>query len=103
MRDYIALGRTAAQRGAHLINYCGVTGLLHTDGKVGRRVARGRGNRRTIQGQGSLHHQRDRRLVDGLRRQDDEHAGREEVEDIVAPSQGVHVVVDREFMPSITR
>ena len=37
--------------------------------------------------------------MDALRRQDDEHAGRE-IEDIVAPSQGVHVVVDREFMPS---
>ena len=95
----LALARTAAQRGAHLINYCDVTGLLHTDGKVDGVVA-------PDQETGAQFNVRARCVinatgvwVDALRRQDDEHAGRE-IEDIVAPSQGVHVVVDREFKPS---
>ncbi len=95
----LALARTAAQRGAHLINYCDVTGLLHTDGKVDGVVAHDKDT-------GAQFNVRARCVinatgvwVDALRRQDDEHAGRE-IEDIVAPSQGVHVVVDREFMPS---
>jgi glycerol-3-phosphate dehydrogenase len=95
----IALGRTAAQRGAHLINYCGVTGLLHTDGKVDGVVARDGETGEQFKVKARCIINATGVWVDGLRRQDDEHAGRE-VEDIVAPSQGVHVVVDREFMPS---
>ena len=30
----VTIARTAASRGALLVNYCGVTGLLHADNKV---------------------------------------------------------------------
>ena len=96
----IALGRTAAQLGAQLLNYCGVTGLLHNDdGKVDGVVARDGETGEQFNVKARCIINATGVWVDGLRRQDDEHAGRE-AEDIVAPSQGVHVVVDREFMPS---
>ena len=95
----LALARTAAQRGAHLVNYCDVTGLLHTDGKIDGVVAHDRETGAQINVRAKCVINATGVWVDALRRQDDEHAGRE-IEDIVAPSQGVHVVVDREFMPS---
>ena len=95
----LALARTAAQRGAHLINYCNVTGLLHTDGKVDGVVAQDKETGAQFNIRATCVVNAAGVWVDALRRQDDEHAGRE-IEDIVAPSQGVHVVVDREFMPS---
>ena len=95
----LALARTAAQHGALLINYCGVAGLLHTDGKVDGVVARDAETGEQFEVRARCVINATGVWVDELRRQDDEHAGRE-AEDIVAPSQGVHVVVDREFMPS---
>ena len=95
----LALARTAAQRGAHLLNYCNVTGLLHADGKVEGVVAHDRETGTQFNVRAKCVINATGVWVDAVRRQDDEHAGRA-IEDIVAPSQGVHVVVDRDFMPS---
>ncbi len=94
----MALARTAAERGALLVNYCRATALLHAEGKVTgvqcRDVETGQAltlrARCVINATGVW--------VDELRQQDGQAIGRA-VEPMVAPSQGVHVVVDREFLP----
>src|SRR4051812_28128742 len=94
----IALARTAASRGALLVNYCAVAGLLHED----RRVT---GVRCQDRETGQAFEIRARCVVnaagvwvDRLRQLDGEANGRP-VRPMVAPSQGVHVVVDRSFLP----
>ena len=94
----IAIARTAAARGALLVNYCPVTDVLHASGRVSgvrcRDAETGRSfdiaARCVINAAGVW--------VDDLRRLDGRSAGRTETS-MVAPSQGVHVVVDRAFLP----
>jgi glycerol-3-phosphate dehydrogenase len=94
----LALARTAAARGALVVNYCRATGLRHENGKV---VGLSCQDQET----GASHDLRARCVinatgvwVDELRQQDGQAIGRP-VQAMVAPSQGVHVVVDREFLP----
>ena len=94
----LALARTAARQGALLINYCAATALLHEGGKlVGLQVK--------DQESGRTHEIKARCVinatgvwVDQLRMEDGKAIGRE-VKAMVAPSQGVHIVVDRSFLP----
>ena len=105
----LALARSAAQQGALLINYCRANRLLHEDGKLvglecqdqetGKNYSIS--TRCVINATGVW--------VDELRQQDGvalnalnalKTKNPKPVADIVAPSQGVHVVVDREFMPT---
>jgi glycerol-3-phosphate dehydrogenase len=94
----LALARTAASRGAVLVNYCAATGLLHHEGKVAGLTCRDRetgtsyelGARCVINAAGVW--------VDEFRQKDGEAIHRK-VKPMVAPSQGVHIVVDREFLP----
>ncbi len=94
----LALARTAASRGALVVNYCAATGLRHEDGKVV-------GLRCQDQETGVSHELKARCVinatgvwVDEFRQQDGEAIGRP-VHAMVAPSQGVHLVVDRDFLP----
>jgi glycerol-3-phosphate dehydrogenase len=94
----IALARTAAREGALVLNYCPVTELLHENARlVGLRC------RDAIDG--NEYEVRARCVinatgvwVDNLRQLDSASQGKA-VEPVVAPSQGVHVVVDRSFWP----
>jgi glycerol-3-phosphate dehydrogenase len=94
----LALARTAASRGALLVNYCAATGLLHEGGKVVGLTCQDRESgvdytlkaRCVINATGVW--------VDKFRQQDGEVIGRP-TRPMVAPSQGVHMVVDRSFMP----
>jgi len=94
----LALARTAATHGAHLLNHCRVTEINHRDGKVqGLQLQDTEGHqtwsikaRCVVNATGVW--------VDALRTQDNASAQRE-TQAMVTPSQGVHVVVDREFMP----
>ena len=93
----IAIARTAAQHGALLINYFAATKLIHTQGKVTGLVC-------TDTETGAEHTINARCVVnaagvwvDQFRQQDGVVNGRQ-VEPMVAPSQGVHMVVDREFL-----
>lgn len=94
----IALARSAAAQGALLLNYCPVVGLVHRDG----RVAGVRYRLQDTGGEGQI----DARCVvnatgvwvDSVRRMDDTAAGRVS-RAMVMPSQGVHLVVDRDFLP----
>jgi glycerol-3-phosphate dehydrogenase len=94
-RLLIDLARTADQQGATLVNYARVVGLTH-DGE-------GFVNGLTFEDQegGTRHALRARSVInatgafsDAVRRIDDPAAA-----PMIAPSQGVHVVLDRSFLP----
>jgi glycerol-3-phosphate dehydrogenase len=96
----IALARSAAERGALLVNHLRVTGLLHEGGRVagvvGHDAESGRDHpvraRCVVNATGVW--------VDALRALDGAGAGGAAVAPMVAPSQGVHLVVDRSFLPT---
>jgi glycerol-3-phosphate dehydrogenase len=89
----LALARSAAAQGALLLNYMKVTRLLYTDAKVSGLVCED-----VVSGQS---HDIQARCVvnatgvwvDALREQDGA------TQAMVAPSQGVHIVVDNKFLP----
>lgn len=95
----LALARTAAKRGALLVNYCAATGLLYeadrvvgvscidTESGVDYKVSA----RCVVNAAGVW--------VDELREKDAAAMGRS-ARPMVAPSQGVHLVVDRDFLPT---
>ncbi len=94
----LALAKTAASQGALLINYCAATKLTHEHGKVtGLQVQ----DRET----GTVYNVKARCVinaagvwVDQFRQQDGD-AMQRPVKPMVAPSQGVHLVVDKAFFP----
>jgi glycerol-3-phosphate dehydrogenase len=94
----LALARTAAARGALVLNHVASTGLLHDDGRI---VGIACEDRET-----GAHHAVHARAVvnatgvwvDTLRGADGAATG-QVTAPIVAPSQGVHLVVDRGFLP----
>lgn len=97
----LALARTAAKRGALLVNYCRASDLLYEGGKIAGLVCEDtqtgqqyRINSRCVVNAAGV-------WVDELRQKDGQaHGGdgRNPIRPIVAPSQGVHIVVDREFL-----
>ena len=95
----LALARSAAKVGALLVNYCKATKLIHEEGRlVGLKCqdqehGQERGKKYNISASCIIN--ATGVWVDEIRQKDGE-----AVKDIVAPSQGVHVVVDREFMPT---
>lgn len=95
----LALARTAAQQGATLVNYCRAVELLHdADNRVNGILAQDieTGLPYTIRAACVVN--ATGVWVDEVRQLDDEARG-EASQAIVAPSQGVHVVVDRDFLP----
>lgn len=91
----IALARTAVEQGACAVNHCTATSLIASNGAIeGIRVRDNETKRESalrtrcvINATGVW--------VDAIRRMDNPDA-----RDLVAPSQGVHIVVDREFLPT---
>lgn len=94
----LALARTAAVHGALLVNYCCATGLIHEGGKVAGISCRDQESGRTYRVRAHCVINATGVWVDELRQQDGLAIHRE-VRAMVAPSQGVHAVVDREFLP----
>ena len=103
----LALARTAALHGALVLNHCQASGLLHEQGKVvGLRVTD------TLSGQTHTVHARcvvnaTGVWVDALRQQDANSRPAAQTRQppaptsaLVAPSQGVHLVVDPDFLGS---
>ena len=90
----VNMAQTAAEQGAVLLNYVEVVGLLKADGEVCGVAARDVET-------GEEHELLARVVVnatgvftDSIRRMDDPAA-----RPMISPSQGVHVVLDREFLP----
>jgi glycerol-3-phosphate dehydrogenase len=95
----LVLARTAAAQGALLVNYCEATGLIHENGKVAGVRCRDTETGQAMDLRAGCVVNATGVWVDTLRRQDGEAVGRVS-KPIVAPSQGVHLVVDREFLQS---
>ncbi len=95
----LALARTAARQGALLVNYCAATRLIHENGRVVGLCAQDRETGHTHELHARCVVNATGVWVDRLRMQDGQAIGRES-KPMVAPSQGVHIVVDREFLPT---
>lgn len=95
----LALARTAARQGALLVNYCAATSLVHQNGKVVGLRVQDRETDHSLELHARCVVNATGVWVDQLRMQDSQAIGRD-AKPIVAPSQGVHIVVDRAFLPS---
>lgn len=96
----LALARTAAQQGALLVNYCAATGLRHdAAGKLIGLIVRDQETGREFDLGAACVVNAAGVWVDQFRLQDGQAIGRP-AKPMVAPSQGVHVVVDRAFLPT---
>ena len=93
----LALARTAAQRGALMLNYCSALELTHSHGEITGLMARDQDTQQIYSIKANCVVNATGVWVDALRAKDDAAAGTKSVA-MVAPSQGVHVVVDREFL-----
>ena len=95
----LALARTAATKGALLVNYCPAEKLLYEGGKVSGLVCKDEESGQSFTVRAKCVVNATGPWVDMFRQQDAEAQGKP-VKPMVAPSQGVHVVVDRDFLPS---
>ena len=94
----LALARTAAKHGALLINHLAVTGLTESAGRVTGLQARDGESGRELEVQARCVVNAAGVWVDGLREMDARMHGRS-ASPLVRPSQGIHLVVDRDFWP----
>jgi glycerol-3-phosphate dehydrogenase len=97
----VALARTAATHGAMLVNYCRAVNLLYDAGKVVGLACEDVETGESYKIQSRCVINATGVWVDELRQKDgaaNQVPGRRATQPIVAPSQGVHVVVDREFL-----
>ena len=98
----IAIARTAAQHGALLVNYCRAVALLYESGRIA-------GLQCTDTRSGTPYRIRSQCVinatgvwVDALREKDAQQEHASAFKPLVAPSQGVHLVVDRSFLDGDT-
>ncbi len=97
-RLLIHLAMTAAEQGATLVNYARVTELLkNTDGFVSGVRIRNEESGEELEARGRVVVNATGAFSDELRRMDQPAA-----RPIIQPSQGVHVVLDRSFLPGET-
>lgn len=97
----LALARTAAQHGALLLNYCPATALHYTEGKVDGLTVQDSLTGKTYPVRARCVVNAAGVWVDALRALDDpahQAAGGRPVRPMVAPSQGIHLVVERDFL-----
>lgn len=94
----LALARTAARQGALLLNYCAATRLVYEDGKLCGLQLEDRETGNAYEVKANCIVNATGVWVDQFRMEDGQAMGRE-VKPMVAPSQGVHIVVDRSFLP----
>jgi glycerol-3-phosphate dehydrogenase len=94
-RFAVALARTAMRETATVLTYCRVVGLAYDRDRVAAATIEDRETGGTLTVQGRCLINATGVWVDGLRHADEPTAG-----DLVAPSQGVHLVVDRDRFPS---
>src|SRR5690606_39031773 len=95
----LALARTAAQQGALLVNYCAVTDLIYADDRVAGVRCLDSESGKEFEIRGGCVVNATGVWVDQLREKDGL-AIQRPAKPMVAPSQGVHLVVDRDFLPS---
>ncbi len=98
----VVLARTAAARGAVLLNHIAAESLLRNGDKVSGVQVRCRESGEAISLPARCVVNATGVWVDAVREMDrDQSASGEALRPLVAPSQGVHLVVDRAFMPGL--
>ncbi|HKJ93423.1 MAG TPA: glycerol-3-phosphate dehydrogenase/oxidase, partial [Longimicrobiales bacterium] len=90
----VNMAQTAAEQGAVLVNYMDVTGLLTRGGEVCGVRARDVEGGAELEVQAKVVVNATGVWTDEVRRMDDPHAA-----PMIVPSQGVHIVLDRAFLP----
>lgn len=95
----MALARTSAQHGALLLNYMPVTGLLQANGNICGVTIRDAMSGDSVSVHARCVVNATGVWVDHVRQMAATTESSVRVKDMVSPSQGVHVVVDRSFMP----
>ena len=90
----LALARTAIARGAIVLNHCAAIGLVHEGERIGGVLVEDRETKQRRELKTRCVINATGVWVDAIRRMD-----RAVSSDLVSPSQGVHLVVDREFLP----
>jgi glycerol-3-phosphate dehydrogenase len=95
----LAIAKTAVQQGALVVNYCAATGLIHENGKLTGLTVQDRETGRAYTVKARCVINAAGVWVDEFRQRDGEQLKRP-VKPMVAPSQGTHLVVDREFLRS---
>jgi len=90
----INLARTAADNGGALMNYTRVTGLVKSQGRIRGVTARDEETGHEFEIRAKVVVNATGPFSDSVIRMDDPAAER-----IISPSQGVHLVIDREFLP----
>jgi glycerol-3-phosphate dehydrogenase len=90
----LALARTAIARGATVLNHCAAVGLTHEGGRIAGVTVEDRENGQRLVLRTRCAVNATGVWVDAVRRMDRAQRG-----NLVAPSQGVHLVVDRDFLP----
>ncbi|MGH9333348.1 MAG: glycerol-3-phosphate dehydrogenase/oxidase, partial [Vicinamibacteria bacterium] len=90
----IEMAETAASRGATLVNYAPVVRLTKKNDVVRGLVARDEETGREIALEGKVVVNATGPFTDSVRKLDEPDAGR-----MIRPSQGVHIVLDRSFLP----
>lgn len=96
-RLLINLAQTAEERGAVLLNYVEVTGLIKKDDVIGGVTAVDRETGREHRIQGRVVISAAGVFTDTIRRMDSP-----EIPSIISPSQGIHITLDRSFLPGDT-
>lgn len=95
----MTLARTAALHSALLVNYCPVKDLLYEQDKITGVVCEDAETNEQYTIRATAVINATGVWVDNIRRMDSNHQNKDATP-IVSPSQGVHLVVDREFLPS---
>jgi glycerol-3-phosphate dehydrogenase len=94
----VVLARTAAQQGAVVLNHLAVTALRHQGGRVTGVCARDTETGESFEVEAACVVNATGVWVDGLRQA----TPSSQRSPLVTPSQGVHLVVDRAFLPGMT-
>jgi len=91
----VALAQTASDEGAVLLNYCKATALIKVKGRVVgvKAIESETGKKYQIQAKAVIN-------ATGVFTDDILHMDNPKAKKIIAPSQGVHIVLDKSFMPS---
>jgi glycerol-3-phosphate dehydrogenase len=90
----ISLAQTASRHGAVLLNYCRVEGFVKTGGRVTGMRATDQLGGRSFEARAKVVINATGVFTDNILRLDDPNA-----EPVIAPSQGVHLILDKDFLP----
>jgi glycerol-3-phosphate dehydrogenase len=96
-RLLVSMARTAVQHGAAVVNYAPVVGLLKNGSQINGVVMRDSETGREISTRARVVVNATGVFADGVRRLDDP-----STRPMLRPSQGVHIVLDRSFLPGPT-